>query len=125
MNSSSKEIVISVFSAVIKIVIVIVSVMLIYKYSSLAYEYGYRIFAEPPMVEMGGREISVSISASMSVKDIGELLENKGLIRDANLFVFQEIFSEYKGGIKPGIYSLSTTMTAEDMLRVMSGEEEE
>ena len=49
-------------------------------------------------MELGtGRTISVSIVEGRTVKEIGEILEEKGLIRDAKLFYFQEMFSEYKG----------------------------
>ena len=55
------------------------------------------------------------------------MLEEKGLIEDAKLFVVQELLSAYHGEILPGIYDLSTDMTAEQMLAIMStpvGEEE-
>ena len=53
------------------------------------------------------------------------MLEEKGLIEDARLFVVQELLSAYHGEILPGIYDLSTSMTAEEMLAVMSTPTEE
>lgn len=50
------------------------------------------------------------------------MLEERGLIRDANLFVIQELLSENHGKIQSGIYDLSTAMTAEEMLNVMSAD---
>ncbi len=44
-----------------------------------------------------------------------------GLITDKNLFKLQERFSEYHGMERPGTYELSTAMTPEEMLVVMSG----
>ena len=119
---NTKEIVVSVFSVAIKIVIAIVVVMFIYKYAVLAYDYGYRIFGEEPMSTGEGRIVSVTIGSDLSTKEIGQALENKGLIRDANLFVLQEKLSENSGKITAGIYDLSTSMTAEEMISVMSGD---
>ena len=67
----------------------------------------------------------MGIAESASVKDIAQMLEEKGLIEDARLFVVQELLSAYHGEILPGIYDLSTSMTAEEMLAVMSTPAEE
>ena len=39
--------------------------------------------------------------------------------------IFQELFSDYRGEIKAGTYELSTAMTAQEMIRVMCGVDEE
>ena len=116
----SREIVESVFSIAFKIVLVVVAAMFIYKYAVVAYDYGYRIFSEQPMTSGEGRKVEVPITEDMDVKEIGQVLENKGLIRDANLFRMQERLSENHGKIQPGLYELSTSMTAEEMITVMS-----
>lgn len=115
-----KGIVASVFSVAIKIVVLIIAIMFIYKYAAMAYDYGYRIFSEGPVSTGEGREVSVTITSDMDSEAIGEALENKGLIRDAKLFVLQERLSEYHGKIQPGTYTLSTAMVAEEMIAVMS-----
>ncbi len=116
----SREIVESVFSIAFKIVLVVVAAMFIYKYAVVAYDYGYRIFSEQPMTSGEGRKVEVPITEDMDVKEIGQVLENKGLIRDANLFRMQERLSENHGKIKPGLYELSTSMAAGEMVAVMS-----
>lgn len=117
-----KEIVVAVFSAAIKIVVGVIIVMFIYKYTLVAYDYGYRIFSEPPMTDGEGRTVTVSISPEMDAETIGQVLENKGLIRDAKLFRLQERLSEYHGKIQPGVYDLTTAMTAEQMIAVMAAD---
>ena len=117
---SIKEIVFSVFSVAIKIVVGVIAAMFIYKYALLTYDYGYRIFSEPPMTSGEGRSVSVAISPEMDAETIGQVLENKGLIRDAKLFQLQERFSEYHGKIQPGVYDLTTAMTAEEMIAIMA-----
>ena len=55
------------------------------------------------------------------------ILEEKGLIRDAKLFYFQEVLSAYRGKMQPGFYTLNTSMTANDLMATMaaSAEKEE
>lgn len=117
-----KEVVVSVFSTVFKIVLAIIIVMLVYKWTLNAYEYGQRVFNEPPMTSGSGRTVSVVISEGDTAKEIGEILEKKGLIRDAGLFYIQEMLSEYKDKILPGTYELNTSMTSEEMMRIMAAQ---
>ena len=121
----SKDVVVSVFSTVFKIVAAIVIVMLVYKWSMSAYEYGQRVFNEPPVAVGEGRDVTVTVNQGDTVKEISKLLEEAGLIRDAELFVIQEMLSEYKDKMKPGTYVLSTSMTTEEMMQIMSMQVEE
>lgn len=121
----SKDVVVSVFSTVFKIVVAIVIVMLVYKWSMSAYEYGQRVFNEPPVAVGEGRDVTVTVNQGDTVKEISKLLEEAGLIRDAELFVVQEMLSEYKDKMKPGTYVLSTSMTTEEMMQIMSKNVEE
>ena len=122
---NSKEVVISVFSTVFKIVLAIIIVMLVYKSSITAYEYGQRVFNEPPVSAGSGRMVSFVVKEGENTKEIGMNLEKNGLIRDAVLFQIQEMLSAYKDELKPGTYELSTSMTIEEMLQIMSLEAEE
>ena len=94
--------------------------MLIYRFSFDSYDFGYRIFAEEPVSPAPGVTISVAIVEGKSTKEIGEILEEKGLIRSSALFFLQEKFSSYHGKLQPGIYELSTAMTPEEMMAIMA-----
>lgn len=115
-----KGIIGSTVELVIKIVVLVLFVSYLIKASAAAYDYGYRIFTEAPVSLGEGRIISVNVEDPVSVRAVGEVLEERGLIRDANLFVVQELLSENHGKIQPGIYDLSTAMTAEEMMAVMA-----
>ena len=120
-----KKMIWGVVKGILKIAVTLAIVILIYNLGLKAYDFGFRIFAEEP-VELGtGRMVSVSIVEGKSVSEIGDILEEKGLIRDAKLFYFQEMFSEYKGELKPGVYELSTGMTPYEMMEIMSASDEE
>ncbi len=124
----AKYLVGAVIETIIKVVVLAVIVMFVLRASTAAYDFGYRVFADEPVSVTGGRTITVGISEEADIKDIAAMLEEKGLIEDDTLFIVQELLSAYHGEILPGIYDLSTSMTAEEMLSVMStpvGEEME
>lgn len=120
-----KQLALSILETVIKIAVAIFIIMFVYDAAVKAYDYGYRVFAEEPMTVGEGRTISIYIKEDDSVKDIGEDLESKGLIRDAGLFVIQELLSENHGKIQPGVYDLNTSMKSEEMLAIMAAGKEE
>ena len=64
--------------------------------------------------------MSVAIVEGKSVMEIGQILEEKGLIRSAYLFYLQEMVSSYHGKLQPGVYELSTAMTPEEMIEIMA-----
>jgi len=66
------------------------------------------------------RTITIGIAEDADIMDIAKMLKERGLIADEKLFVVQEFLSAYHNEILPGIYDLSTNMTAEQMLEVMS-----
>ena len=121
----SKNVVMPIFSIIFKIVVAIIIVMLVFTWSKKAYEYGQRVFNEPPVSTGSGRTITVVVNQGDSAKEIGEMLEKNGLIRDAKLFVIQEMLSAYKDELQPGTYELSTAMTAEEMMEIMAKQTEE
>ena len=110
---------------IIKVVVLAAVVVFIVRGASKAYDFGYRVFADEPISVSGGRTITVGISENMSVKDIDLMLEEKGLIEDADLFVVQELLSAYHGELRPGIYDLGTDMTATQMMEIMSASGQE
>ncbi|MBD5461262.1 MAG: endolytic transglycosylase MltG [Lachnospiraceae bacterium] len=121
-----KQVIGAVLGTILKVVVAVLVIYYVYKGATMAYDYGYRIFAEPAMAEKGeGRDITVEITMGKSVLQIGELLEQKGLIRDSMLFYIQNLLSEYSGKLAPGTYTLNTSMTAREMMAVMSVKDEE
>ena len=109
---------------VFKVVLFSFIIMYIFRMSTAAYDYGYRVFTEPPLTYGEGRIISVYIEDGSSALDVGEMLQEKGLIRDGKLFMVQELLSEYHDQIQPGVYDLSTAMTAQEILEVIAQEPE-
>jgi len=108
-----------------KIAFLGLAAFILYRVAIFTYSYGFRIFAEEPIDREPGIDVNVAIVEGKSVKEIGKLLEEKGLIRDGFLFILQEKFSEYSGDLKPGVYTLNTSQTPYEMMEIMSREQEE
>lgn len=112
----------TLFSAILHIGVIVAAVYFIYKGAGMCYDYGYRIFQEPPMAISGaGRTVSVTIPGDVTVRKLATMLESKGLVRDSKLTMLQFFCSEYRKDIKAGTYDLNTAMTAEEMFAVMAG----
>ncbi|MDE6891824.1 MAG: endolytic transglycosylase MltG [Lachnospiraceae bacterium] len=120
-----KYLIITMLETIVKIVILAAVVVFVFRASTQAYDFGYRVFADEPVSSSGGRTITVGIAEDASLKDIAQMLEEKGLIEDSKLFIVQEMLSAHHGKILPGIYDLSTDMKAEQMLEIMSTSAEE
>lgn len=104
----------------IKLALLVVVIIIVYRMTFKAYDFGYRIFADTAIDGEPGITRAVSIADGLSAKEIGKILEDRELIRDAKLFILQERFSEYHDKIKPGQYELSTAMTPYEMMEIMS-----
>ncbi len=109
----------------IKVILAVLVLNLLYRGAMLGYSYGYRIFTEPAVSSGSGRNVSVTITEEMSAKDIANLFYEKGLTEDSFLFFLQYYCSEYREDLVPGTYTLSTTMTAEEMFEAMTLTEDE
>ncbi len=121
---SGKNVTVSIAGSIIRFAVLAVIIAFAFRFATTAYDFGYRVFAEPAMSGEPGTDISVAITDDMNTMDIGKMLEKQGLISDAKLFYIQEKVSEYKDMIQPGVYVLNTSMTAEEMLAVMGASEE-
>lgn len=121
-----REVVFAALGTIAKVVVTILVVYYVYQGAMLAYDYGYRIFTEPAMTaEDEGWDVTVTVAKGNSTMEIAENLQGKGLIRDAKLFYLQNLLSEYKDTMKAGTYVLNTSMTAKEMMEIMSAGAEE
>ncbi len=116
----AKKFSLGLLDATLKIAFVIVVVVLISKYSKVAYNYGYHIFNQTAVSSGTGRTVSFTVNEGDSVNEIASNLASVGLITDKTLFTIQERFSEFHGMEQPGVYELSTAMTPEEMIAIMS-----
>ena len=117
--------ILSVLAILCRILICLFLILMIYRLAFKAYDFGYRVFAEPAVAEGTGTDVVVQIPLGSDASEIGKILKNAGLINDDKLFVAQELLSEYHGKLEPGTYSLNTSMKSEEMMAAMSPATEE
>jgi len=114
-----------VFMGIVKLLLLGVLVCLLVTWGMKAYEFGYGVFAQEAVSLPPGREVAVTLAEGTTIGNLAKTLENKGLIKDANVFYIQYLLSDQKDKLKAGSYLLSTAQTADEMLRIMAGETEE
>ena len=86
------------------------------------YYVGYGIFSQQGKDATGtGRVVEFTVEEGMSANSLGKKLEEAGLIESTRLFVLQEKVSDFSGMYVPGTYMLSSEMTTEEILRIISG----
>ncbi|MCI5873515.1 MAG: aminodeoxychorismate lyase [Clostridiales bacterium] len=107
------------------ILVMLLVVLGLVELGSFCYDFGYRVFTETPVDEEPGRDVVVQVTSDMSESEIGDMLEEAGLVRDGKLFYAQLKLSAYSGDLLPGIYTLNTAMTGKDMIVVMATGTEE
>ena len=115
-----KQLLGAITAMIAKIAIAAAVIVVVFKLAVGAYDFGFQVFADIPKDEGDGRTVNVTQDS----KDVGKLLENKGLIDNATVFYVQEALSEYKDEIKPGTYELNTAMSVEEMLETMCAADE-
>ena len=116
---NAKQLLGAISAMIVRIVVAAAIIAVVFKLAISAYDFGYQIFADVPMSEGSGRTVSVVVSEGQSSRELAKMLEQKGLIKDANVFYIQEQLSDYKDMIKPGTYELSTAMNSEQMLAIL------
>ncbi|MBU5472544.1 endolytic transglycosylase MltG [Roseburia sp. MSJ-14] len=121
----SKTTALHLMGFILNILMMVLVVFVVIQLAAVAYNLGYRVFTEPAMDESPGRDVMVEVDQNMSDWDLGIELEEKGLVENHLLFTIQLKLSSYKKDIKPGLYTLNTSMTAKELMQVMAKEENE
>ncbi|WP_099468889.1 endolytic transglycosylase MltG [Konateibacter massiliensis] len=122
---SAKKVAGTIISVSIEVIFAALIIILIYNGGLKAYSFGFSVFAEQPMSSEPGRDINVSIDSGLSTYELGELLEEKGLIHDAKVFYVQMKLTGVSGDVIAGRYTLNTSMTVEQIIQTITTEPEE
>lgn len=109
----------------LRLAIVILVAVGIYRLGVYAYTYGYSIVSDAAMEEKPGRDMRVVLSSDMTVREAAQLLERRGLVKDADIFRIQLKVNKYEDKIKPGEYILNTSMTPKELMQALAGEGED
>lgn len=117
---SLKQVLAAILNMIFRLTISCIVVVLVYRAAMYSYHFGYMVFSDAAMEVSPGRDVTVTVETDDDVLDIGELLERRGLISDAKIFLVQAYLLEYNDKLLPGVYSLNTSMKSEEMLEIMT-----
>lgn len=120
-----KKVSIGIVGWIIKIVFIILIVMIVYKFSTQAYELGLQVFSDETMSEEPGQDYLVTVENGASALDVGKELANQGLIKNEYVFYIQTLFYQKNNALVPGEYTVNTSMTAEEILTQITAETSE
>lgn len=99
--------------------------VLLFWVAKASYEFGYQVFNQQAMSPGEGQEVTVVVQDTGDILKVGKILESKGLISNAYVFVIQEFLSNYHGELQPGTYLLSTAYTPTRIMGIMAGDQEQ
>lgn len=120
---SASKVVLQILSICVSILLFLLVLFGLLRLGASAYDLGYRVFTEKPVEQEPGTDVMVKVTKGMNALSLGTLLEEKGLVRDGELFALQMMLSAYAKKVKPGVYTLNTGQTAQEMLKEMAAEE--
>ncbi len=105
--------------SVLKVTVLVILAFALFYGSSYAYKYGQKVFEAKGVEEAPGTDITVTIKNGTTVKQLGVLLEDYGLIEDDFIFYLQTIAFEYKS-VTPGTYEFNTSLSGEEIIAILS-----
>ena len=109
----------------LKVLLIALITLGLYQFGTYAFDFGRQIYSEEGMTAAPGKDVAVVVSEGESVKEVAQMLERFGLIRNAYVFMVQERLSRYHGQIQPGNYVLNTSQSGNTMIAILSGHTEE
>lgn len=110
---------------ILRLSLIILVVIGIFRLGEYSYYFGYSLISDTSVDAPPGKDISMNLRSDMTVKEVAKLLERKGLIKDDTIFQIQLKLNDFEDKLMPGSYVLNTSMTAKEIMNVLSGEEEE
>ena len=126
-KDATYQVAVSGAKGAIRILLYVLLICVLIFVGKTAYSFGYLIFYQEPEAhtQADGQDVTVIVHEDDSVYDVGETLQEKGLIERPVIFLPQEKLSDYRGKIKPGTYLLNTHETVDEMLAILSGKNTE
>ena len=122
---TTQKAVMRVASICLKVIIFIVIVLGIVSLGQTTYRYTHAVFSDAALEEEPGKLVRVKIPEDVNGKQLAKVLEENGLIEDANVFVIQMKMEDFGETVKAGTYELSTSMPPSEMFKILSSNGDE
>lgn len=103
-----------------RVIVIALLVYLLMNGVRMAYSYGHGLLYEHAMAQEGAQEEEFIITEDQSEEDIAEALLKKGFIDNTTAFKVQAKL--YEAEFVPGVYTISKSMTAVEILQYFTQE---
>ncbi|WP_343209241.1 endolytic transglycosylase MltG [Anaerolentibacter hominis] len=101
----------------------ILVIMVICKIGAMSYEFAYEIFGDVSVDAEPGRDVEITINEGDSAMNIaGKLEVNKVVVNKYSFYI--RIKLNRKNLVKPGTYTLNSSMNYDEIMRVITGQAE-
>ena len=122
---TTQKAVMRVASICLKVIVFIVIILGIVSLGQTTYRYTHAVFSDAALEEEPGKLVRVKIPEDVNGKQLAKVLEENGLIEDANVFVIQMQMADFGETVKAGTYELSTSMPPSEMFKILSSNGDE
>ncbi|MCM1495000.1 MAG: hypothetical protein NC089_04305 [Bacteroides sp.] len=113
---------------VLQVLINAVIILVLIRVFMYAYDFSYQVFTDNCLNPMNKSEVQFEIPPDSTTMEIVDALVEDGLVADRYVMLAKVYLSSYHGKMMPGIYTLSPSMTQDEILKTITGtavEEEE
>ena len=84
------------------------------------YHYTCAVFSNEAFEEAPGKNVKITISETVSGKELANVLEKNGLIEDALVFQLQMKMAGFGESVEAGTYELNTSMPPSELFEILS-----
>ena len=117
-------VVIDTLGSIIIYAVIAAAILFMAEQAKHYYDVGYGVFSQQGKDARGtGKVVAFTVEEGIKAPRLAEQLEEQGIVESARLFLIQERVSDYAGMYVAGTYALSSEMTTEEIMRVISGKE--
>lgn len=108
----------------IKVLKYVVMIVVAIFFATAAYNFGTEIFSSEGMEKDPGTDMTITVEDGMTIKELGETLEEYQIIKDSKIFQIQSYIYQVNS-VTPGTYTFNTSESNEEILKIISAGPEE
>lgn len=113
-----KKIIATILGLGINIVIYAVAIFLLVRVGTVVYDFSYEVFGEPVVNENSEEEVRIEVEAGDGGQTVAAKLKAAGAINNELAFAIKARLAS--ANLMPGTYIVKPSMSADDMIDVMS-----
>ena len=102
----------------VNVIIYVVAIFILFRAGAFAYDFSYEVFGESVVSEYADEEVRIEIQTGEGSRTVAKELKEKGVINSELAFVIKARLGN--AILMPGTYIVKGSMSADEMLEVMS-----